>query len=46
MDTLLQSAQEIAERSSEVLGHSERSMAGNREIAARLGELGGMPRAS
>ncbi len=42
METLLSSAQEIANRSSEVLGNSERSMSRNREIAQKIGELGAM----
>jgi hypothetical protein len=42
MDTLLRSAQEIAERSSEVLGNSERSMSHNRAIADRIDDLSAM----
>ncbi len=41
MTTLLQSAEEIAGRTSEVLGNSERSVAQSREIAAKSERLGG-----
>ena len=39
METLLDSAQQIAERSSEVLGNAERSATGGRQIADRIGNL-------
>lgn len=39
MDTLLDSAQKIADRSSEVLGNAERSANGSRQIADRIGNL-------
>ena len=39
MQTLLDSAQQIADRSSEVLGNAERSANGSREIAGRIGNL-------
>lgn len=40
MDTLLASAEEIAGRSSDVLGNSERSVAQTRDIAAKIDRLG------
>ncbi|MCG8424643.1 MAG: methyl-accepting chemotaxis protein [Proteobacteria bacterium] len=39
METLLNSAQQIADRSSQVLGNAERSANGSREIAGRIGNL-------
>lgn len=39
METLLDSAQQIADRSSEVLGNAERSTNGSRQIADRIGNL-------
>ncbi len=39
METLLNSAQQIADRSSEVLGNAERSNSGSRQIADRIGDL-------
>ncbi len=42
METLLDSAQQIADRSSEVLGNAERSTNGSQQIAARIGTLNEM----
>ena len=42
MGTLLSSAEEIAGRSSEVLGNSERSVAQSREIAGKIDRLSGL----
>ncbi|MBK9032502.1 MAG: hypothetical protein IPL61_14530 [Myxococcales bacterium] len=42
MSTLLSSAEEIAGRSSEVLGNSERSVAQSREIASKIDRLSGL----
>ncbi|MEZ4402370.1 MAG: methyl-accepting chemotaxis protein [Kofleriaceae bacterium] len=42
MTTLLASAEEIAGRSSEVLGNSERSVAQSREIAGKIERLSGL----
>ena len=39
METLLDSAQKIADRSSEVLGNAERSTNGSQQIASRIGNL-------
>lgn len=39
MSTLLDSAQQIADRSSEVLGNAERSTNGSQEIQTRIGDL-------
>jgi methyl-accepting chemotaxis protein len=39
MSTLLDSAQQIADRSSEVLGNAERSTSGSQEISQRIGDL-------
>lgn len=39
METLLDSAQQIADRSSEVLGNAERSVNGSQQIANRIGNL-------
>lgn len=39
METLLDSAQQIADRSSEVLGNAERSTNGSQQIAQRIGNL-------
>lgn len=39
METLLDSAQQIADRSSEVLGNAERSTGGSQQIANRIGTL-------
>ncbi|MEM9488694.1 MAG: methyl-accepting chemotaxis protein [Myxococcota bacterium] len=39
METLLDSAQQIADRSSEVLGNAERSANGSRQIGERIGAL-------
>jgi methyl-accepting chemotaxis protein len=39
MELLLDSAQQIAERSSEVLGNAERNAVGSKQIAERIGEL-------
>ncbi|WP_428268148.1 methyl-accepting chemotaxis protein [Haliangium sp.] len=39
METLLDSAQQIADRSSEVLGNAERSTSGSQQIADRIGNL-------
>lgn len=39
METLLDSAQQIADRSSEVLGNAERSTNGSQQIAGRIGTL-------
>lgn len=39
MSTLLDSAQQIADRSSEVLGNAERSTNGSQEISERIGDL-------
>lgn len=39
METLLDSAQQIADRSSEVLGNAERSVNGSQQIAERIGNL-------
>lgn len=39
METLLQSAQQIADRSSEVLGNAERSTSGAQHIVSRIGNL-------
>jgi methyl-accepting chemotaxis protein len=39
MQTLLESAQQIADRSSEVLGNAESTENGNQEISERIGEL-------
>lgn len=44
MDTLLSSAEEIAGRSSDVLGNSERSVAQAREIATKIERLGDLLR--
>jgi hypothetical protein len=44
MSTLLTSAEEIAARSSEVLGTSERSVAQSREIAVKIDRLSGLLR--
>ena len=44
MDTLLSSAEEIAGRSSDVLGNSERSVAQSREIANKIDRLGNLLR--
>lgn len=39
METLLDSAQQIADRSGEVLGNAERSTGGSQQIASRIGTL-------
>jgi hypothetical protein len=39
METLLDSAQQIADRSGEVLGNAERSTSGSQQIASRIGTL-------
>ena len=39
METLLDSAQKIADRSSEALGNAERSTNGSRQVASRIGGL-------
>jgi hypothetical protein len=41
MDRVLGSAQQIAERSSQVLGNAERTVMGNRAVAVRIKELNG-----
>jgi hypothetical protein len=42
MDTLLESAQQIAQQSSDVLGHAERTARGGQEIAAKIEDLNTM----